>query len=144
MALVSSADSFPPCLDFKLGRNYVVFLGNPCINHFVQLWVKTWLSTKLDGQPLPSCALHIQFYVQLICTVPNIQLCLVLFRCKKSSDLLENGFSQSFLSIYIRGEAHIQLYVQLICTVPNIQLFLVLLRCKKSHNLFSIFIIFSN
>ena len=27
MALVSSADSFQPCLDFKLGHNYVVFLG---------------------------------------------------------------------------------------------------------------------
>ena len=26
---------------------------------------------------------HIQLYVQLICTVPNIQLFLVLLRCKK-------------------------------------------------------------
>jgi uncharacterized membrane protein YoaT (DUF817 family) len=112
---------------------------------------------------------HIQLYVQLICTVPNIQLFLVLLRCKKSRNLFSIKIMKiekrlrDFLHLkrtkhncmfgtvqmsctyncICRGEAHIQLYVQLICTVPNIQLFLVLLRCKKSRNLFSIFIIFS-
>jgi hypothetical protein len=79
-----------------------VFLGNPCINLFVQLWVKTWLSTKLDGQPLPSCALHIQFYVQLICKVPNIQFCFWSSWGVKNhaTSSLRKRFSQSFLSLW--------------------------------------------
>ena len=42
VVLVSSADSFPPCLDFKLGRNYVVFLGGKIpASTSLQLRVKT-------------------------------------------------------------------------------------------------------
>jgi hypothetical protein len=75
---------------------------------------------------------HIQLYVQLICTVPNIQLCLVLLRCKKSCNLfsifiifiekrLRDFFTpqedQKQLYVwYCTNELYIQLYV---CLPPT-------------------------
>jgi len=90
VALVSSADSFPPCLYFKLSRNYVVFLGGKIpASTSLQLWVKTWLSTKLDCQPLPSCACHTYSFMYSIFVQYQTYSCfiLVVLRCKKSCNL---------------------------------------------------------
>jgi hypothetical protein len=90
VALVSSADNFPPCLDFKLELNNVVFLGGKIIaSTSLQLWVKTWLSTKLDGQPLPSCTCHTYscMYSSFVQYQTYSCFYLVLLRCKKSRSL---------------------------------------------------------
>ena len=50
-------------------------------SHYCTLHFMYDISTYIRGEA------HIQLYVQLICTVPNIQFVLVLLRCKKSRNL---------------------------------------------------------
>ena len=50
-------------------------------SHYCTLHFMYDISTNIRGEA------HIQLYVQLICTVPNIQFVLVLLRCKKSRNL---------------------------------------------------------
>jgi hypothetical protein len=47
----------------------------------IYIYIYRYINIYIRGEA------HIQLYVQLICTVPNIQLFLVLLRCKKSHNL---------------------------------------------------------